>query len=333
MRTGPNKGDLTWVPLQHHRVLQVLHNPRYAGAFSFGRRKERRLPTGRPARELLPRDRWIALIPDAHPGYITWDRVRDQPGPAGRAGAVAWSDRAGQPAARGSGPVAGDGGCGRCGNRMTVRYRSRAASLFLLYVCQRSGIEDAEAICQLDHRRRRRPGGRRAAGRDGDPLALEVALAVQDELEARAGEADQLRRPTSSGPATPPSSPGGATCPSTPTTVSSPPPSRPTGTRPCASCPGATEDYERRRQGAMSLDDSQRARIARSATDFPALWSDPRTPQRERKRMVRLLLADVTLVRDGGIAAHVRFKGGQTTSLRAAPSRCRRPTSGAPRPQ
>jgi hypothetical protein len=38
--TGPRKGELAWVPLTHWRVLRTLHNPRYAGAFCDGRRRE-----------------------------------------------------------------------------------------------------------------------------------------------------------------------------------------------------------------------------------------------------------------------------------------------------
>jgi hypothetical protein len=49
--------------------------------------------------------------------------------------------------------------------------------------------------------------------------------------------------------------------------------------------------------------------------DFPALWSDPATPQRERKRMARLLIEDVTINKSDHIHLHVRFRGGQTTSL------------------
>ena len=37
LRKGPNKGELLWGPLDHSRVLQILHNPRYTGAFVFGR--------------------------------------------------------------------------------------------------------------------------------------------------------------------------------------------------------------------------------------------------------------------------------------------------------
>ena len=52
------------------------------------------------------------------------------------------------------------------------------------------------------------------------------------------------------------------------------------------------------------------------ATDFPRLWRAPGTPQRERKRMVRLLLEDVTLLKTDQLVAHVRFRGGATRSLR-----------------
>jgi hypothetical protein len=46
------------------------------------------------------------------------------------------------------------------------------------------------------------------------------------------------------------------------------------------------------------------------ATDFPRLWRDPKTPQRERKRMARLLIEDVTLEHTTELTARIRFKGG-----------------------
>jgi hypothetical protein len=54
---------------------------------------------------------------------------------------------------------------------------------------------------------------------------------------------------------------------------------------------------------------------AHFAADFPTLWSDPATPQRERKRMVRLLIDDVTLIKTDHINAHIRLRGGQTHSI------------------
>ena len=51
------------------------------------------------------------------------------------------------------------------------------------------------------------------------------------------------------------------------------------------------------------------------AHDFPRLWQNPKTPDRERKRLVRLLLEDVTLIKNGEITAQVRFKGGISKTL------------------
>src|SRR5438067_6862085 len=72
VQKGPHQGTLAWLPLRHHRVLSVLHNPRYTGAFVYGRHRQRRGPDGRTHQVLQPRDAWTVLIPDAHPGYITW---------------------------------------------------------------------------------------------------------------------------------------------------------------------------------------------------------------------------------------------------------------------
>jgi len=65
----------------------------------------------------------------------------------------------------------------------------------------------------------------------------------------------------------------------------------------------------------LKLDDERHKQVLALATDFPRLWNEPKTPQRERKRMVRLLLEDVTLTKSSAIAAGVRFRGGATRTL------------------
>jgi hypothetical protein len=76
------------------------------------------------------------------------------------------------------------------------------------------------------------------------------------------------------------------------------------------------QDFERKREAERKmLDDHRRAKIASLATDFAKLWNDPRTSQRERKRMLRLLIEDVTLIKNEAISVHVRFKGGVAKSL------------------
>ncbi len=195
VRTGPNKGTLTRAPLRHHRVLQVLHNPRYAGAFVFGRRKTRKTADGHTRYLLQPRDQWFALIPDAHPGYLSWAEFEHNQQRLTQAAQAHGQDRRAGPPREGPALLQGLVICGRCGNRMTVRYHHRRDHRPApTYLCQREGISTATPICasipgeQLD----------RAIGAllldTVTPLALEVALTVQDELDARADEADQLRR-------------------------------------------------------------------------------------------------------------------------------------------
>ncbi len=75
----------------------------------------------------------------------------------------------------------------------------------------------------------------------------------------------------------------------------------------------ARDDYARARDTDAALDEDQQARVLALAGDFPALWNNPATPMRERKRLLRLLITDVTLTRagDGAICCQVRFTGGQ----------------------
>jgi len=79
----------------------------------------------------------------------------------------------------------------------------------------------------------------------------------------------------------------------------------------------AQDDHERARQaGAAPLTDDQQARIRALAADLPALWHDPATPMRERKRLIRLLVTDVTLLKtDQHITAQVRLSGGAQHTL------------------
>jgi hypothetical protein len=78
----------------------------------------------------------------------------------------------------------------------------------------------------------------------------------------------------------------------------------------------AQEQYERECQkDRLAIDEELRARLHMLATDFPRLWRDPHTPDRERKRLARLLLEDVTLIKRDRILVHIRFPGGTTRTL------------------
>jgi hypothetical protein len=73
VRTGPHAGTIHWAPLIHNTVLKVLRNPRYAGAFCYGRTHSSKRLDGRLRVETVPQEEWPFLLQNAHVGYISWD--------------------------------------------------------------------------------------------------------------------------------------------------------------------------------------------------------------------------------------------------------------------
>jgi DNA invertase Pin-like site-specific DNA recombinase/DNA-binding transcriptional regulator YiaG len=315
VRFGPHKGELAWMPLKHWRVLRTLHNPRYAGAFVYGRRRERKHPNGKTFHETLPREQWTALIPDAHPGYISWDQFEHNQTLLDSNAQAYGLERTAGPAREGPALLQGLAVCSRCGRRMTVRYHQRRGVEVPDYQCVGESIQAGAPRCLTV------PG----AGVDTaiaqllldtvTPLALEVALTVQAELEARADEADALRRShveRARHRADLARRRYLAVDPDNRLVADSLEADWNDALRQLQT---AHDDYERAAASASALSDEHKTRIRALAADFPALWSDPATPQRERKRMARLLINDVTVAKTDQIHLHVRFRGGQTTTV------------------
>jgi DNA invertase Pin-like site-specific DNA recombinase len=318
-RHGIHNTGTRWVPLQHSRALWVLHNPRFAGVFFFGRSRQRRTES-RTVVERLPRDEWTALIPDAHPGYITWDEFEENQRRLRENAQAIGGDRRRSPPREGSALLQGIVVCGQCGDRMTVRYHQRHGALWPTYVCQLRGIARAEPICQSIPGR----GLDEAIGRvlieTVTPLTLEMALTVRQKLQAQLEETDRLHRRA-------------VECARYDADLARrrylqvDPANRLVAdeleaqwNRALQQVVEAQETYDRQRHAdRLTVDAEARERILALATDFPRLWHDPMTPDRERKRMVRLLLEDVTLIKTAeGLTAHLRFRGGATTTLTLA---------------
>lgn len=315
-RSGTHKGELLWAPLYHWHVLRALHNPRYAGAFCFGRTHTRKRVDGTIMIETLPREEWTVLLPGAHPGYVTWEqfeanlkRLRDNAQAHG-------AERRKSPPREGPALLQGMVVCGVCGHRMTVRYHTRQGIQCPEYLCQREGIATATAKCQTISG----AGIDRAIGellvQTVSPVTLEVALKVQTELKARVQEVDALRQVRVERARQEADlarrrfmevDPGNRLVADV---------LEAEWNEKLRGLHKAQEELEQRQQqDRQSLSDEQHQQILALATDFERLWNDPHTPQRERKRMVRLLVEDVTLTKGEGIAVGIRFRGGATRSL------------------
>ena len=81
----------------------------------------------------------------------------------------------------------------------------------------------------------------------------------------------------------------------------------------------AREDRERvREQDQFILDEAVRERLIAMTVDFNKLWVDPDTPNRERERLLAHIIEDVTLIKmpaEGTTKVHIRFKGGKIQTL------------------
>jgi hypothetical protein len=80
----------------------------------------------------------------------------------------------------------------------------------------------------------------------------------------------------------------------------------------------AQEDYQRQKEtDAHLLGEDAKKQIVALATDFPGLWSNPNTSHKDKKRIVRHLIEDVTVTKaaDRRILVQVRFRGGATETM------------------
>lgn len=312
-------GQTTWSELTHAVVLDTLHNPRYAGAFCFGRTRTWTDPEGKWHCQHLPREQWRFLKKDAHPSYLSWeDYEANQARLLANQQAHGGGERKAAGVAR-EGPALLQGLvlCGKCGRSMTLRYHQRGGKLTPDYVCAKTAVENAQQRCQSI------PGGSvdQAVGKvlveSVTPLALEVALKVQEELQGRLEQADRLRQQQVQRAQYEADQarvrymrvdPNNRLVADTLETQ---------WNDKLRLLTQAKEEYEKKRQlDAQELSAEQKAQVLALACDFPRMWNDPNTPDRERKRMARLLLEDVTLRREKEVLVQMRFKGGATRELR-----------------
>ena len=295
---GPHAGELYWKPLRHDLVLFTLHNPRYAGAYFYGRRKQLTDINGhtrtvdQAARPVDRADRRRA------PGIRHLRAVRAQPADARlQRRRPRREERRAGPAREGPALLQGLVVCGKCGKRMTVSYHKRCnGEPQPDYHCSREGIATGTPPCQSIC----------GAGVDAavaklvleqlTPLAIETALAVSTELAQRAADADRIRQMGVKRAEHAAEAARRRYLAVDPTNRLVADQLEADWNNKLRELADARDEYERATHaGNRPLTDEQQAQIRALATDLPALWANPATPMRERKRLIRLLVTDVTL--------------------------------------
>ena len=315
---GPaGTGEMGWQALSNRLALATLHNPRYAGAFCYGRSRTWKDVEGKKHTQRLGREKWRFLKQDVHPGYLSWDQfVANEKRLLENYQATAGAMRKAGPAREGPALLQGLALCGKCGRLMTVSYHHRQGKLSPNYDCSVESAVKGEPPCQ------RIPGAGidEAVGRllvqSVTPLALEVALSVQSEIQQRLAEAERLRQQQVQRAQYDAEraqlrymrvDPNNRLVADTLETQ--------WNEKLRLLAQAKEECQKQQRVDATQLSQEQRNKILALAGDFPRVWQDPNTPERERKRMARLLLEDVTLKREKDIRVQVRFKGGACQEL------------------
>ncbi len=313
-------------PLTASTAMRTLHNPRYAGTYAYGRRRYRRASDGRTVQRKLDCSEWLACIPDAHPGYISWDRYQENL-------KILLSNGRGYDVARKSPPregpalLQGRAVCGRCGGYFRVRYHTRRGGQESWYVCDRANGKHAAPNCQSI------AGGAidEAVGalvaEKMSPAAVQLALEIRREIEARQQEADQLRCRAMERAQIEADLAQRRFMRVDPTNRLVADTLEADWNDKLRALARTQEDRKRhRREDQVAVDDEIRHRLVAMTANFKQLWADPATPNRERKRMLAYIIEDVTLNKlqaEGITKIHVRFKGGKTetlTSLNPKPS-------------
>jgi DNA invertase Pin-like site-specific DNA recombinase len=316
LRSGPHQGELVWGELRHDDVLRILHNPCYAGAFVFGRTRTSKGLDGKVHIVNLPPEQWQVVIRDAHASYISWAEYEGNVAQLA-ANSQAYTPPRLSPPREGPALLQGLVICARCGERMTVRYHQRGGQRVVPdYLCQRAGIALAAPLCQ------------RIPGRDLDaavgalllqvitPQMVAQTLAVHDELRTQAAEAARLRQlqvERAQYEADLAQRRYLRVDPDNRLVADVLEAEWNDKLRTLAAAREAAE--QQRTEGQVMMAQAERESLCEAVSQFASFWRDPTTTDRERKRVVRILLEDVTVQKGEQIVAQIRFKGGATRTL------------------
>jgi DNA invertase Pin-like site-specific DNA recombinase len=323
---GAWHGKLIWGRLTHGRVLGVLKNPSYAGVYAFGRHKGVTSVTAEglvhKTTRILPAPDWRVRMSEHHEGYITEEEFEHNVRCLAANKPHSDDTLLGGAAREGLAMLQGLLLCGTCGRALTVRYQGNGG-IYPIYECTKMRREGRagehsfsvstdlldDPVCK-------------AALEALKPEELKLALAAVDEIEQR----DQaimrqwhmrIERAEYE----------------------------------CALAERRYEEVdpsnrlvaatlERRWNEALSrvdevraeasrfqarnarvLTPEQRARILALAQDLPRVWQAPTTSAKDRKRMLRLLIADITvenLAPTRQVLLHIRWHGGACTDIMVA---------------
>ncbi len=137
------RGETFWKRPIYRSMHRMLTSPIYGGAYTYGKTEHLVRYDGGKPRYLCrrkPREQWLALIPGAHEGYVSWEEFE-------RIASTIRENMQGAGAVK-NGPALLTGllRCSRCGRKLTVRYTGSGHDV-LRYSCFRGWLDNGEPRC------------------------------------------------------------------------------------------------------------------------------------------------------------------------------------------
>jgi hypothetical protein len=178
IHAGIGKGRLRWERASSGAVYEILKNPTYAGAYTYGKTRHTHLPGDSKCIRLERKAQaeWTVLIQDAFEGYLSWEEyMQNQEKLAEKGRAVFQSQGA---PLKGAGLLQGMVLCAKCGRRMQVAYNRNTA-----YVCRTANAQYGEPRCQHFTARLIDQAVSQLFLQAVTPARLEAALGAATEIE------------------------------------------------------------------------------------------------------------------------------------------------------
>jgi len=316
VRKGSHKNDIVWLELQHSTVLRMLHNPMYAGVYHYGEDQTVWTPEGKK-RQMVPKEKWHVFIKNHHDAYITYEEFEFNEKQLLSYAHPRSEEGRKSPPREGPALLQGLALCGKCGKRMTVHYsHNKKDSLTPYYVCQRESVEKGGNPCQSIHGQFIDEKVSEVMLRRLTPLAVQESVRVQQELCKRKAEmltyyklrvdkceyeANLARRRY----------------------MQVDPDYRlvalelESAWNVCLKeLEEATEEYEKKVKDLEQQDTDAIDSMDNLCDSLSSAWNAPGADDKDKKRMMRYLIEDVTLLKDAdGVQAHIRYKGMTTESI------------------
>ena len=319
---GAWDGKLLWGRLTHNRALALLKNPSYAGRYVFGRYQYRREinPAGEVRKRIhaVPMADWRVSLHEHHEGYITWEEFLKNQERLEKNRTNGEETVLSGAAREGLALLQGLLLCGQCGRALTVRYTGNGG-IYPCYQCnwlRREGLASKDCMSFRCDRLDAAIAEEVLAALQ--PAELELALAALEELEVRDGTIFrqwQMRLERAEYEAALAERRYQEVDPSQRLVAATLERRWNAALLQCEEIEKQAAQFQR--QEARAATAEQKAKVLALARDLPRLWRASTTEAKDRKRMLRLLIKDITVEKPNRkqLAVHIRWQGGADSDL------------------